>query len=273
MQSDDSLHQRLSYEIVGVLTDVHNNVGPGWDEYPYHEAVLAGLHTAGMHASGKVGGQLYHRGFLAGVFELDILVERCVILELKHLDSEFVEADFAQINDYLKFWQKDLGILVDFGQESLRYQRVPYTPVDGVVELAGPWESLQARCDTADRVAAMLKYVLQTHGLGYSVECNRKLFRTECRYQRVACEQKGVELIYRGKAVARRTPKAFLVAEDLLVLIAAHPENPTAKDAARLKSYMKQMGIGYGILANFGKRVLTLRAMLTDSAQANEGSE
>jgi GxxExxY protein len=255
------LHKQLSYEIVGVLMDVHSDLGPGWNEHDYHRAVLEGLKTKGLHANGKLGGRLLHRDILADAFELDILVERRVILELKHLDHRFADAHFVQIINYLKFWRKDLGILVDFGQESLRYQRVPYTPVEGELRLEGPWPKLRHADGLADKVVAMFQQTLQMHGLGYGVETNRKLFRTECLYQDLPCRNPSVRLKYRDFDLGLREARAFLVGTDVLVTIAAHPDTTTAKDAARLRSYMKQLGLSQGVLANFGKTVLTLRAM------------
>lgn len=132
MTRDMLLHRQLSYSIVGVLMDVHNSLGPGWDEYDYHRAALKGLESKGLRAQSKLGGVLNHRGLVADAFELDVIVEDRVILELKHLDADFAEAHFVQIINYLKLWQKDLGILVDFGHEGLRYRRVPYTRCMGV---------------------------------------------------------------------------------------------------------------------------------------------
>lgn len=196
MNVDHILHRELSYEIVGVLMDVHNALGPGWDEYPYHEAVLEGLNAKGLQAAGKLGGKLQHRDLLADVFELDILVENCVILELKHLDTGFAEAHFVQIINYLKFWRKDLGILVNFGHERLRYQRVPYTPIDGAVRFDGPWQELQQHSSTATTAAAMFKYILQQHGLGYGVDCNRKLFAAESQFRGISCRHPTARLSY-----------------------------------------------------------------------------
>jgi GxxExxY protein len=262
MSHDHVLHRELSYQIVGILMDVHNKLGPGWDEHAYHQAVVAGLRSKGILAEAKLGGKLYHREILADVFELDILVEQRVILELKHLDGMFSEAHFVQIINYLKLWRKNLGILVDFGQESLRYKRVPYTPVDGVIEFKGPWDVLFRENPTARPVADMFDFVLQTHGLGYGVECNRKLFRVECRFQGLRCEQPDTQLAYQGRDLGVRHVKSFFVERQLLVLIAAHPQTTTAKDLARLRSYARQLGTATGVLANFGKKVLTLRALL-----------
>jgi GxxExxY protein len=44
----DLLYADLSYEIIGVAMEVHNSLGPGWNEVDYHNAMIDGLKRRGL---------------------------------------------------------------------------------------------------------------------------------------------------------------------------------------------------------------------------------
>ena len=147
------LHEDLTRLIIGAGMDVYNSVGPGWDEWDYHRAMLKALAERSVTAESHERGSLMHRGQFVDRFELDILVEGKVILELKHIRDEFAPEHYVQLISYLKFWKKDLGLLMNFGGDRLRFKRVPYTPRKGMLVMAGKWSDRPPECLTqADTV-------------------------------------------------------------------------------------------------------------------------
>jgi hypothetical protein len=52
------LHQKISYEIIGAAMNVHSELGPGWDEEIYHQALLQALNQRGIKAESKLRGIL-----------------------------------------------------------------------------------------------------------------------------------------------------------------------------------------------------------------------
>jgi hypothetical protein len=96
---------------------------------------------------------------------------------------------------------------------------------------------------------------------------------TECAFQSISCRQPSAQLMYHDRDLGTRQAKAFQIAGDLLVAFSAHPETTTARDVARLRSYMKQLALNDGVVANFGKRALTLRAVLMDRTQSGSHEE
>jgi hypothetical protein len=104
------------------------------------------------------------------------------------------------------------------------------------LRLEDPWRALRHANGLADKVVAMFQQIVQMHGLGYGVETNRKLFRTECLYQDLPCRSPSVQLKYRDCILGLREARAFVVGPEVPVMIAAHPDTTTAKDAARLRS-------------------------------------
>ena len=129
------LHEDLTREIIGGAIEVHNRVGPGWDEEAYHIALLNVLRGRGLKVESKLKGKLWHRGILADEFELDLVVEDRVVLELKHLRAGFAGSHSTQLINYLKYWDRDLGMLINFGLDRLRYERIPFTPISHTIEL------------------------------------------------------------------------------------------------------------------------------------------
>ena len=122
--SVEIVEEDLSYRVVGVAMEVHRKLGPGLDEFYYHKAMLEKFRTAEIRGRYKAKGKLTHKGEFADGFETDFLVENSMILELKRLDGSFCPEHYAQIISYLKHWNIRMGMLIDFGKESLILERV-----------------------------------------------------------------------------------------------------------------------------------------------------
>ena len=226
------LHGELTRLIIGAGMDVHNALGPGWDEMDYHLAMLKALAERGVKAESHLRGSLILRGECIDRFELDIMVENKVILELKHIQTNFAHGHYAQLINYLKFWKKDLGMLMNFGLEQLRFKRVPYTPNSGALATTGAWDGFpEAEC-----VAT-----------GFDVQVP------------------AVGLTYKSASLGRRTIDGFLIDGDLVVKVGALQDRTTASDMARLMSYMRQLNIAHGALVNFGRSELCIRGVINQS--------
>ena len=256
------LHPELSYAVIGAAMDVHNELGPGWDEEAYHLAMLHALKGRGLRAESKLRGSLMHQGIVADRFELDILVENKLVLELKHIVADFAPPHRCQLINYLKFWEKDLGILINFGLDRLKYERVPYTPVDGRVQHEDPLNKRVEAGASFDLVFSVLDRILNAHGLGYATKTYHGLFIAECRFRSIRCEPPLIRLNYKEHSLGEKQLDAFLINQDILVVISALTDSFSAIDFARLHSYMKQIKIQNGVLANFGKTALTIRPLV-----------
>jgi len=117
------LHEEITRLVIGAGMDLFNCVAPGWNERNYHRAMLKALSARGVFAESHLCGSLMHRGRCADRFELDIMVEGKVLLELKQIRKNFAAAHSAQLINYLKLWNQDLGILINSGLEGLRFKR------------------------------------------------------------------------------------------------------------------------------------------------------
>jgi GxxExxY protein len=107
-------HRDLTERIIGAFYDVYNELGFGFLESVYHQALLFALAESGVRAESQMKLPVYFRGQIIRDFVADIFVERAVILELKAAD-ELCSAHVSQLLNYLKASPIELGLLLNFG--------------------------------------------------------------------------------------------------------------------------------------------------------------
>lgn len=107
-------HRDLTERVIGVFYDVYNDLGFGFLESVYHNAMVIALQAVGLAAEPRVLLPVFFRDQRVGEFEADILVNRAVILELKAAD-QFCPAHEAQLLNYLKASSMEVGLLLNFG--------------------------------------------------------------------------------------------------------------------------------------------------------------
>jgi len=243
-----------------VAMNVHNQLGPGWDEDAYHSALLHALRKSDLKAESKLRGILKHRDLNADTFELDILVEDSIILELKHLMDRFHPAHMIQLINYQKFWNKDLGILLNFGLDRLQFERIPFTPRTGPLKVDDAFKRFHEKYPSkAEKTESLLQAVLNAHGLGYGTYVYRNLVHTECHFQNIPCERPVIPLNYDSLSLGEKQADVFCVDSDVLILVSAQCENASAVQLARLLSYLRKTNLSDGIIANFGSNELHLK--------------
>jgi len=107
-------HSDLTEKIIGVFYDVYNELGHGFLESTYAEAMVVALAQSGLTASREIPLPVWFRGKKIGQYFADMIVEGAVLLELKAartLDS----AHQAQLLHYLKATEIEVGLLLNFG--------------------------------------------------------------------------------------------------------------------------------------------------------------
>lgn len=104
----------LTQKIIGVFFEVYNELGPGFLESVYQKSLALALESADLTVHSPVDIPVWFRGHRVGDFEGDVLVEKCVLLELKAaraLDSSHQ----AQLLNYLRATNIEVGLLLNFG--------------------------------------------------------------------------------------------------------------------------------------------------------------
>jgi GxxExxY protein len=107
-------HRELTEKIIGVVYDVYNELGHGFLESVYEQAMAIALGQAGLHVDRQMSLKVIFRGEVVGDFRADVIVERAVILELKAA-SGINPAQEAQLLNYLRATEIEVGLLLNFG--------------------------------------------------------------------------------------------------------------------------------------------------------------
>jgi len=110
------LHKDLTSQIIKAFYNVFNELGYGFLESVYENAMLIELGKMGLDASNQILIRVYFSGEIVGRFKADILVENTVLLELKTAKQLREEDEFQLIN-YLRGTDKEVGLLLNFGKE------------------------------------------------------------------------------------------------------------------------------------------------------------
>jgi GxxExxY protein len=117
MDRKDAETQRineLSNKVIGFLIEIHRALGPGLLESAYEECLCFELSHAGIPFKKQVSLPVVYKGIrLDCGYRIDILVDDCLILELKAVEKILPIHD-AQLLTYLKLSGKRLGLLVNF---------------------------------------------------------------------------------------------------------------------------------------------------------------
>ena len=123
MIEDKLLFRDLSYKIVGAAMQVHKELGYGFLEKVYENALMILFAESGISAHQQVPIKVQFHGRVIGDYCADILVENTVIVELKAADR-LVDAHRAQTLNYLKATNFRLAILLNFGKSKLEHERL-----------------------------------------------------------------------------------------------------------------------------------------------------
>ena len=113
-----------SYKIIGLCMEVHNNLGMGFSEIVYKDALEYEFKTAGIQFEREKMYQVNYKNIiLPHKFYADFVVYGHIILEVKGV-SQIEDVFLAQAINYLKVSQNKLAIIINFGEPQLAYKRV-----------------------------------------------------------------------------------------------------------------------------------------------------
>lgn len=102
--------------------EVHRRLGPGYLESVYEKALLIELRHAGLNCVNQMAINVHYRDEAVGEFIADIIVEDWVLIELKACYNLHQRHE-AQIVNYLVATGYDVGLLLNFGTDSLQVKR------------------------------------------------------------------------------------------------------------------------------------------------------
>jgi len=113
----------LSKKIIGAAIRVHRELGPGFLESIYEEALKVEFSEQGLHFDSQKEIKIEYLGVEVGTHRLDLIVENEIIVELKAV-KELGDIHFVQLRSYLKATGLKVGLLLNFSKPTLEVKRV-----------------------------------------------------------------------------------------------------------------------------------------------------
>ena len=112
----DSKYSDLTEAIIKCFYKVYNELGYGFLEKVYHNALLIELQNEELKVESQKPIKVSYQGDVVGEYYADIIVEDVVILELKATETVTETHEFQLIN-YLKATDVEVGLLLNFGKK------------------------------------------------------------------------------------------------------------------------------------------------------------
>ncbi len=113
----------LSKKIIGAAIRVHRELGPGFLESIYEEALKVEFSEQGLHFDSQKEIKIEYLGVEVGTHRFDLIVENEIIVELKAV-KELGDIHFVQLRSYLKVTGLKVGLLLNFSKPTLEVKRV-----------------------------------------------------------------------------------------------------------------------------------------------------
>lgn len=118
----DTRFNKLTQTVIGCAMQVHRLLGTGFQEVIYQRSLAVELEQAGVVFGREIDMPIFYKGVEVGSRRVDFLVEETVLVELKAL-SELTLTHHAQIINYLEAYRLEVGLLINFGEPSLKFKR------------------------------------------------------------------------------------------------------------------------------------------------------
>lgn len=121
----DLLYKKITDDILKVYYDIYNQLGYGFLEKVYQNAMFFELKSKGYKVEAQKPIKVYFKNQLVGEYYADLLVDDKIIIELKACEV-LMNVHVAQLMNYLKATKIEVGLLLNFGEEP-EFKRIIYT--------------------------------------------------------------------------------------------------------------------------------------------------
>ena len=118
------IYKQQSYDIIGAFMEVHKELGKGFSEIVYGDALEIELKNAKINYQREVKFNNTYKGkLLPHYYVSDFIIDNKIVLEIKAIES-LTKSHVKQTLNYLAASKIKLGLLVNFGEDSLTYKRI-----------------------------------------------------------------------------------------------------------------------------------------------------
>lgn len=122
-QNNFMIRDELTYKIIGCSMKVHNTLGNGFQEVIYQRCLAIEFERAKIQFEREKEQKIFYDGIDVGTRRADFIVENKVVVELKALIN-LEDVHLAQAKNYVIAYDFPLGLLINFGSQSLQYKLI-----------------------------------------------------------------------------------------------------------------------------------------------------
>ena len=117
------IYKDITEKIISSAYEVHRLLGNGYLEKVYENALVKEMAYRNLRSEQQIALEVYYKDYVVGNYIADIIVEDKIILEIKAI-SGIEEKHFSQLLNYLKTTKKRLGLIINFGANSVEIRRI-----------------------------------------------------------------------------------------------------------------------------------------------------
>ena len=123
MKNELYKYSDLTSKIIGCAMTVHNTLGSGFQEVIYQRALEIEMSFAGLYFKREFEMPIIYRDVQIGTRRVDFYVEDKISVEIK-ATSQLDDTHLAQGLNYLEAYNLEVGLLINFGERSLKFKRL-----------------------------------------------------------------------------------------------------------------------------------------------------
>jgi len=123
MINEDYKYSDLTSKIIGCAMTIHSTLGNGFQEVIYQRALEIEMSFARLNFKREFDMPIFYRDVQIGTRRVDFFVENKVSVEIKAI-SILDDSHLAQALNYLEACNLEVGLLINFGERSLKFKRV-----------------------------------------------------------------------------------------------------------------------------------------------------
>ena len=248
------IHPELSYQVRGVLIDVHNALGPGLKEAYYRDAIVLDLEERGISCEAEKLFEVYYRDERVGLYFVDVWIEGGKMLLETKVAPAIEPVHKAQAISYLKVTDADLAIVVNYGVASLDDERLPNFLRDKQPEFV--WQTRPVGqgllypklVNDVQRACHRVHFTL---GPGFLHQVYRRATMIELRHSDLDYDYlKRLAVEYRGHLLGYQDVRLIVVEEKVLLATFALRETKEMM-TEQMKAHLRRLDLELGLLANF----------------------
>jgi GxxExxY protein len=123
MIKEEYKYSDITSKVIGCAMKVHTALGNGFQEVIYQRALDIEMRKAGLVFAHELEMPIFYDNQEIGTRRVDFFVENKVMVELKAI-TQLEKVHLAQALNYLEAYKMEIGLLINFGDTSLKFHRI-----------------------------------------------------------------------------------------------------------------------------------------------------